>query len=742
MTADNPITKPRHESALTFEKELRTITDGQASTNPRSKRSKPERFDLRAACARAVDASLAMGHGVAWLVFALGGGLVLYFSLPNEPNLWALLASAAVLSVISWKARAGSGLYISLMIFAVVLGLTLGTGKARLADAPQLLTETTGTVTGRIVRLEQRTPNRARLTLDDVSLERTASENTPRRIRLTVIASPGDLAPGDSITVLARLGPPPEPVMPGARNMRRELYFAGIGATGFSYGRPTVLATPAQSGSLWQSAGETIAQTRLALSQRFRGQLDGDTGILASALLVGKRDGLSDESYEALRRAGLAHLLAISGMHMAMMTLSAIAVLHLLLAFHPSISASSSALRWAGVAGLLVATGYLMLSGASTATQRAFVMITIALIAMMATRRALTIRAVAFAALIVLALHPESLLGPSFQMSFAATLALVAVYGAINGSSSIWRMRMRARRGSGRWMSRPLVLVGGIALTSLIAGFATAPFAAYHFSVGNPLGLIGNVLALPLVSLIIMPAGLLALLLTPFALEGLPLAVMGFGIDQVMMVAHSVAAMEASRVAIPAITPQTLVLLTLAGCLAAFLVGKARLVALPVLLLMPIIGIWQPVPTLIIERSGATVAHVTEGEDRQLDRSVRRGNTFAVDMWHQRLAIPSSDVDFSRWLCDPLGCILPLKDERLVAHVLEVAALAEDCTLATILITPLEAPEDCSAPLVIDRAVLRNHGAIALIEEDTAEAGFRVWRSFEQRTWPWERVAN
>ena len=354
----------------------------------------------------------------------------------------------------------------------------------------------------------------------------------------------------------------------------------------------------------------------------------------------------------------------------------------------------------------------------------------------------MTIRAVAFAALIVLTLHPESLLGPSFQMSFAATLALVAVYSAINSSDTIWGMRMGVRRGAGRWMSRPLVLVGGIALTSLIAGFATAPFAAYHFSVGNPLGLIGNVLALPLVSLVIMPAGLLTLLLTPFALEGLPLTVMGFGIDQVMIVAHRVAAMDASRIAIPAITPQTLVLLTLAGCLAAFLVGKARLAALPVLLLMPIIGIWQPVPTLIIERSGATVAHVTEGEDRRLDRSVRRGNAFAVDMWHQRLAIPAKSVGSSQWICDPLGCILPLTDERLVAHVHEVAALVEDCTQATVLITPLEAPEDCSAPLIIDGTMLRDHGAIALLQDDTTEAGFRVWQSFERRTRPWERIAD
>lgn len=747
MAIDQTTAKPRKVSAITLEKELRSLAGEGRSFGAPIDTIEPRKAHPAQALLHAIEASLTMGHGVAWLGFALGAGLVVYFTLPYEPHLWALLSLAGVLALLSWTARHGAGLYAGLMTLALVLGLALGAGKARLADAPQLLAETTGMVSGRIVRLEQRAPNRARLTLNDVAMERQATTQTPRRVRLTVIAAPGDLAPGDRIEVLARLGTPPEPVMPGARNMRRELYFAGIGATGFSYGRPDVVTQPSASTPLWQMAADRVGTVRLSLAQRFRAQLSADTGILASALLVGKRDGLSDESYEALRRAGLAHLLAISGMHMAMMTLSAIAVLYLALALHPSLSASRSALRWAGVAGLTVATGYLMLSGASTATQRAFVMIVITLVALMVTRRALTIRAVAFAAMIVLALHPESLLGPSFQMSFAATLALIAVYGALSTSTVMWRWRLRLRRGQmgpGRlsWAFRPLTLVGGIALTSLIAGLATAPFAAYHFSVSNPLGLIGNVLALPLVSLIIMPAGLLALLLTPFALEGVPLAVMGFGIDQVMVVARWVSAIDASRVAIPAITPQTLVLLTLAGCLAAFFIGKARLVALPVLALIPVLGPMQPTPSLLVERSGATVAYAVGDRERWLDRSVTRGSTFSVEMWRQRLAIPETNAPISNWVCDPLGCVLRLTDGTSVAHVREPDALVEDCALATILITPLSAPEGCTAPLIIDRTTLRNHGAVALLADEPSESGYALWPTFEQRTRPWERIAN
>jgi competence protein ComEC len=432
-------------------------------------------------------------------------------------------------------------------------------------------------------------------------------------------------------------------------------------------------------------------------------------------------------------------------MHMAMMTLSAIALINLVIALHPSASAASHTVRWAALAGLVIASFYLVLSGASTATQRAFVMIVIVLLAMMVSRRALTIRGVAFAALIVLLIHPESILGPSFQMSFAATLALVAFYGAFTTSEHVWRVRQALQLGSaGPWL-RLLGLVAGIALTSLVAGLATAPYAAYHFSVGAPLGLIGNVLALPLVSLIIMPAGLLALLLTPFALESVPLTVMGFGIDLVMVIARWVAGLDGSRVAIAAITPQALLLLTMAGCLAALLVGRARLAALIVLAAIPVVGFFQPTPALIIERGAATVAHVAETDDGVsfLDRSVSRGSRFSVEMWNQRLALDSlAQPPASRWTCDPLGCILRLPGGEVISHARDVAALEEDCRLASVVITALAVPEGCPANLIIDGSMLRDHGAIALLHDAQAPSGLAIWPTFARRTRPWEAMAD
>jgi competence protein ComEC len=683
---------------------------------------------------KAAEATLDRGHGLAWWVLLLGAGLLAYFTIPYEPRLWALTLASIALLAMAWAVRQSGWLYAVLASLAVACGMTLAAGHARLSDAPMILEEWVGEVSGRVARIEQRSAGRARVTLQDLSLEGITAAQTPRAVRFTLVAEPGEIFPGDRLTALVQLGPPPEPVMPGARNVRRELYFAGIGATGFAYGRARSVERSTADLRTLESANAYLQHLRITLAERFSRQLSGTSGALAATLLVGKRDGLSEEATEALRRAGLAHLLAISGMHMAMMTLSALALVRLVLALSPAQSSSMHATRWAAAAALIIATGYLALSGASTATQRAFIMIAIALLAMMTNRRALTIRAVALAAFLVLLLHPQALLGPSFQMSFAATLALVASYAGFSRSATVWRWRLYSER-MPALVRKPVMLLVGIALTSLIAGLATAPFAAFHFSTATPLSLLGNVLALPLVSLIIMPAGLVALLLTPFALEGLPLEIMGWGLDGVMVIAHWVAAMDASRVAIQAIRPEAIALVTLAGCVVALLAGWARLMTLPVILLVLGTGVFQPSPAVLIERQGNTVALATE---EGLQRSVTRGSRYSVEMWHERLGLEIGSPD-TLWNCDPLGCIAPLGNGGLIAHVFEPAALEEDCHVARIVVTALPVPQGCTAAHLIDARMLRRSGAIALVHSDT---GFDLWPSFTNRTRPWEVIAE
>ncbi|MEM6383651.1 MAG: ComEC/Rec2 family competence protein [Pseudomonadota bacterium] len=695
----------------------------------------------------AVDASLSRGNGIGWLAVALGTGISVYYALAYEPKLWATIGVALALAVAAWRLRNGAAFTAALAAAMVVAGVALAGLHTWLADAPQILEEDVMRVEGRVESVEQRQPNRARLVLRDLTLEDRTPEQTPRRIRITALAEPGDIQAGQTISALVQLGPPPEPVMPGARNLRRELFLRGIGATGFTYGRPEVLEAASGSDPRLTLRAQ-VQRLRSGLAERYTQQVSGDAGILVATLLVGKREGLPEDTYEALRRAGLAHLLAISGMHMALMTFSAIMLVQIVLAFSPNLSTSQNAVRLSAIAALALAAGYLVLSGAGTATQRAFVMIALALTALMLGRRALTIRAVALAAICVMVIKPHSILGPSFQMSFAATTALVAGYAGLSRSPFVWRMRSASNSlaPAARWTMTPFRALLGIALTSLIAGLATAPFAAFHFSAAAPHSLVGNLLAMPIVSLIVMPAGLLTLLATPFALEAVPLWLMANGINGILAIAHEIAQWPSARLAVPALHSGAVIALAVSGLCAALLAGSHRWVAVvPLAVTLPLTGIFLPTPDVLIDRTGSMVAlvrHLDQGT--VIDRTPGRGQRFAFERWQERLAAPPAGVGAggSLWSCDDLGCVADLPSGGLIGYAKTAAALQEDCRVVDVMITTLRDTGGCVAPLVVSAATLEQHGAVALVRQADPDALWRVWQSFQQRHRPWQEIAS
>ncbi|MEM6712555.1 MAG: ComEC/Rec2 family competence protein [Pseudomonadota bacterium] len=701
------------------------------------------------ALACSYEAVIARGNGVVWFAAFFAGGILAYFSLPFEPSAPALVGLCFVIAFIVWWSRTSPAFPLLLCLLAAFLGAGLIAGKAHMATGHQLLSETTTRVRGTIVRLEQRSAGRARITLDQVVLDDGSLDRELRRIRITAAATSGSLNPGDQVEMLARLGPPPEPAMAGARNMRRELFFAGIDATGFAYGRPnvlpaSVLTESGEAGSASRfDALAALERLRISLARRYQLQAEGDSGVLVAALLVGHRDGLSAETRYALRAAGLSHVLAISGMHMALMTVSAMSLVYVILSLFPGLSASVSVARWSAALAFIIACAYLGLSGASTATQRAFIMIVITLLAVGLSRRAVTLRAVGWAALAVLILHPESLLGPSFQMSFAATIALVAVYSATVHSPMLWAARMRIFGWLPPGVAYGPLLIVGIACTSLIAGAATAPFAAYHFSHATPLALVGNVLALPLVSLIIMPAGLLVLLLTPFALEGLPLWVMAETLDLLVASAVWVAELDRAHVGVPAIKGSAIGLFVLAGCLGAFFVGWARFLAIVPLAAILATGLFQPTPILLVARDGSDVGVVVADGNgaMSIKHSTGEAGRFARDLWRQRLAVDTaSGVESEAWQCDALGCVARLQKGGLISHVFLADAFREDCALATVIVSKLNIPDSCEAPIHIDAARLHERGAASVVVDDRSASGYAVEFAFDRRTRPWQAV--
>jgi competence protein ComEC len=345
--------------------------------------------------------------------------------------------------------------------------------------------------------------------------------------------------PGARLRVLARLGPPQAPVYPGGYDFGRAAFFAGIGGVGFTMGPVEIVAAEGPTDAAARAL-VAVERFRAGLSQRIRAVLPGDPGAVAAALVVGDRASISEATDEAMRVSGLSHVLSISGLHMALVAAFLFAGLRAALALVPPLALSLPIKSIAAVAALAGTLGYMVIAGMNLATQRSAVMIAVSLVAVLAGRRPFSMRAVAVAAFVVVAVSPQAVLDPGAQMSFAAVAALVAGYEALAA-----RREGSADGGDVDPVIRVALVVarfvGLSLLTSLIAGAATAPIAAHHFNRAAPLGLLANLLATPIVSFLIMPAGLFAALAMPFDLEAWPLRAMGLGIEGMILVARLVA---------------------------------------------------------------------------------------------------------------------------------------------------------------------------------------------------------
>jgi competence protein ComEC len=438
--------------------------------------------------------------------------------------------------------------------------------------------------------------------------------------------------------------------------------------------------------------------------------LPGDRGSIASALITGKRDAISAPVNDAMYVSSLAHVLSISGYHMALVAGVVFFVLRALFALIPGLAGARPIKKWSAVGALIAAFGYLLLSGAEVATQRSFIMTAIVLIGVMVDRPALTLRNLAMAAFGVLLLAPQSVVHPSFQMSFAATLALIAAYERglpwmVAGADTSMGARVAL------WGGRE---IAALILASMIAGLATTPYAAFHFHRLAPYGVIANLLAMPIVSIWVMPMGLLGLIAIPFGFDGLFWRLMGDGIDWMIAVALFVAHLPGA-----------------VGRMAAFgvgplLLGTGGLVVLCLLktplrwsggVLVVIASLWAlrtPLPDVLVSTDGQALA--VRGADGRLSVHRTGRDAFAVKEWLAAdgdARLPDDKGLGQGFRCDPSGCIASLAGGKLVSQVITPDAFEEDCRLAAVVVTSRELPAECKA-LVVDRKVSRGHGAMAL----------------------------
>lgn len=550
-----------------------------------------------------------------WAPVALGLGVAWYFGLKVEPVQGAAWAAAgcgglSVLAVLTLRRAT----------LLALLGLVfMGFGMAKLHSdrlaAPVLTTDRYGPVVGRIVGFDRSQTNKLRLLLDRVHLPGVDPADTPRRVRVVLGGpTPQDaLRAGARVMTIARLGPPPPPVEPTGFDFRRHAWFLQLGAIGYT-ATPVVLAEPPET-----AQGVPLLRLRLRLAEAIRSNMPTRTGGFAAAILTGDRSGIDPRDLVDLRASNLAHLLAISGLHMGLLTGVVFMLTRFGLALVPGVALRSPAKRIAALAALLAGAAYLALSGASIATQRAFIMAAVIFIAVLVDRPALTLRAVAVAALLVLLWRPESLLSAGFQMSFAATIALVAVYQGLT--------RLRARLPE----VHPVVRWGAaLVLTSLVAGLATAPYSAFHFNQLTRFGLVANVLAVPAMGLLVMPSALVALVLAPLGLDWIGYGLMDLGIAHILRVAHWVAGLDGAVLPVAAGPGWVLGLLSFGGLVVVLMRGAIRLTGVVMVAMALVAWGGAPRPLLLVNAEGSLVGVDSPG-GRILNRS--RGAGFAARVW-------------------------------------------------------------------------------------------------------------
>ena len=674
-----------------------------------------------------------------WLPVLFGAGIAFYFALPSEPLLTvAVLPAVAALAVHAAGPRTGlMGLATGAML-AVTLGLAAAKVRTEIVRAPVLQVRVGPIdVYGHVELVEPRAAEGQRLTVRVTAMQKHEAQAWPARVRVRMMAENAALKPGDPVHLRATLSPPPGPALPGDYDFARAAWFQGLGAVGYARSAARVEPNSAQPPLALQVTA-AIARVRQAIGRRVVAALPGETGAIANALITGERGGITEITNQAFRDSGLFHILSISGLHMVIMAGAVFVSIRLLLAAVPSIALRYPIKKWAAAGAMLGALAYLLISGAEFATVRSYIMITIMFLAVLLDRPALALRNVALAALLILVVWPESLLNVGFQMSFAAVVALVAAYEWL-------RVRDEARGAAQHRgvLGRAALFFGGIVTSTLVAGFAVAPFGVYHFHNTQQFAILANLLAIPACNLIVMPAALAALVAMPLGLEAAPLWLMGLGIEAMVWCANAVARLPGAVGRVPAIPTTAFALMVAGGLWWALWSTRWRVLGVVPIALGLMLAPTGHRPDMLIGRGAELVA--VRGADGKLSALAGRGSAFELARWleHDGDGRPAAEAGKAQaFFCDKLGCTAQVKGMRIAVSG-SAAALRDDCTMASILVLQFSKPKGCRPPgTVIDRDDVNVRGAHALTIDDGRVVVETVAETRGDRPWAERRDTN
>lgn len=587
---------------------------------------------------------------ILWVPVAMGIGIGIYFSLPYEPSpLYSstLFLSSLLLGISFYKRLRGYPFFFLSICFVLLnsFGFSFICWKTQFLSTP-FLEKNVGPikVEGKIERIEY-PPSSIRLILTHLAFdqdypykEEKKIKKFPKKIRLTLRSSqlqkaslPLTLEPGDKIQLAIKLRPLPWPAFPGGHDFRRKSYFEGIGATGYAITSPTLLKKRSSfSFFLW------VQHVRHTLTAHILSLLPSPTGPIATALITGDRSGIPQNISDAYANAGVAHILAISGLHLSLVAGFAFLLSRRLLCFFPSLVLKYSLKKWASVAAFFVISIYLGLSGAGYPVERAFVMTSLVLLAILIDRIALTLRSVALAALVILILFPESLISASFGLSFAAVVGLITAYEA-------WSERKTPTlEPKHPYLSLITKYIVGILFSTLIATLATTPYTLFFFHKFTLQGFIANLLSIPLTGFWILPWGFIGVLLTPLKLgfEKFPFYLMGKGIEEMTHIALWVSTWPGAQIRIPFLPSFFIESITLGGLWLCLWKTKWRLGGLIPIVLACVFIPFTPSPTVLISSTANLVG--VKDESTFYVSSLRK-NKFTRTRWEEALAFSSSE---------------------------------------------------------------------------------------------------
>ncbi|MGZ2258228.1 ComEC/Rec2 family competence protein [Roseobacter sp. A03A-229] len=662
-----------------------------------------------------------------WVPVCMAVGIGLYFLLRFEPSmtqLWAVAGGAiGLLFCVRWLGEAFRPLIIGVVI--VASGFLLAAHRAHDVASPVMSWRYYGPVEGRVVNLDRSSSDALRVTLDQVVLDRVPPHRTPERVRISLH---GDQslgvapAPGLRVMTTAHISPPGGPVEPGGFDFQRHAWFGQLGGVGYS--RVPMLAIAPAAEDQWELA---VFRIRMAIGARMLEILPGDVGGFAVAVTTGARSAISQEALDDLRASNLAHLLAISGLHMGLLTGFVFALLRVIIALIPPLALRVPGRKLAAGGALVVAAGYLALSGGNVATERAFIMVAVALSAVMLNRRAISLRAVAIAAVIVLLLRPEALLGPGFQMSFAATTALVAVFGYMRDH----------RIGMGPKWAKPVVAV---LISSGIAGLATAPIGAAHFNAISHYGLIANLTSVPMMGTVVIPAAVLALILAPLGLDWIGLWIMGVGLRWILEVGSFVAGLDGARSFVHGPGIAVLPMIALGFLWLCLWQGRTRLVG--VLPVLAAFWLWVTAdrPVGLIAENGTLVGVMT-AEGRALSKE--RGAGFIARNWLENDGEATDQPTAAARWPETRSAVLPGGVQLTHLAGKKAVSSFDGCRAGQIIVANQPLPPVVAECILLDPDRLESMGAVAIHERKGAvhlvstrdRTGDRLWT-------PWYRRAQ